>query len=93
MGSRGEYLVGSLVPCPRLEARELELETLEGLRVMEGRLELRLLLRCRPDLGFLSVSGFSRLSGASSEPSWVSSDTTWRNCLLTYQGLIFSVSL
>lgn len=45
IGSRGEYLVGSAPPCPRLEARELEAEVLEGLRAREGRLELRLLLR------------------------------------------------
>ena len=45
MGSRGEYLVGSAPPCPRLEARELEVEVLEGLRASEGRLEFRLRLR------------------------------------------------
>ena len=76
IGSRGEYLVGSLAPCPRLEARELEAEALEGLRVSEGRLEFRLRLTWRPDLDFRSVSGFSRFSGLSSELSWVSSDTT-----------------
>ena len=44
IGSRGEYLVGSAPPCPRLEAREPEPEDREGLRAREGRLEFRLRL-------------------------------------------------